>query len=299
MPSNSAAKCRLVVTALAALAAAGWHSRELAAQANDDVSALGLGGGLMIRNMRPTGQPVAPIYDGWYFEPDGSVSLCFGYQSLNLEEDVDVPLGPDNFIEPSGLDGGQPTHFDEVPPEYRRRTCVFTVPVVSVEDVEAVVWTLTTRGIRLSAKASGLPYYRIDEPNQASRSSHAPSVTVVEPAVGRAVLGRSGRVDHAMEIQARVDERVALAVRAVAAPGAPTDMVVRMLWTLHQGPGGVTIEGEDATVSGVSEVRHVTAARFSMPGEYVLRLQAAEWSEGNSFHFHCCFTNAYVRVSVR
>lgn len=299
MPTNSAARCRLVAITLAALAAAFWLPGGLAAQANDDVSALGLGGGLMIRNLRPTGQPVAPIYDGWYAEPDGSVSLCFGYQSLNLEEDVDVPLGPDNFVEPAGLDGGQPTHFDEVPPEYRRRTCVFTVPVASVEDVEAVVWTLTTRGIRLSAKASGLPYYRIDEPNQTSRSSHAPSVTIVEPAVGGAVLGRSNHVDHAREIQARVDERVPLEVRAVPGPGAPSDMVIRMLWTLHQGPGGVTIEEEDATVSGVGEVRHVTGARFSMPGQYILRLQAAEWSEGNSFHFHCCFTNAYVRVSVR
>ena len=170
-----------VAGAMAAAAVVVWPSSDLAAQAVDDVSKLGLGGGLMIRNLRPSGQPVAPIFDGWYIEPDGSISLCYGYMSLNLEEDVDVPLGPDNFIVPSGLDGDQPTHFDEVPPEYRRRTCVFTVPVASVEAADDVVWTLTTRGVRLSAKASGSPYYRIDEPNQPSRNSHAPLVTIVEP----------------------------------------------------------------------------------------------------------------------
>ncbi len=290
---------RVVVSGLTILAAAAWPSCALFGQTDDDLSSLGLGGGLMIRNMRPSGQPVVPIFDGWYAEQDGSISLCYGYQSLNLEEDVDLPLGPDNFIEPSGLDGGQPTHFDEVPPEYRRRTCVFTVRAESVEAADDVVWTLTTRGVRLSARASGSPYYRIDEPNQPSRSSHAPLVMVVEPAVGVAVVGRSNHVERAPGIVARVDERVPLAVRAESGPGAPSDMELRMLWTLHQGPGGVTVEDEDATVSGVGEVSHVTGVRFSKAGEYVLRLQAAEWSEGNSFHFHCCFTNAYLRVSVR
>ena len=69
----------------------------------------------MLRNLRPSGQPVVPIFEGWYSEPDGSYGLCFGYHNLNLQEALDIPLGPDNFIEPARFDGVQPTHFDPVP----------------------------------------------------------------------------------------------------------------------------------------------------------------------------------------
>ena len=35
--------------------------------------------------LRPAGQPVIPIFDGWYENPDGTKSMCFGYKNLNLE----------------------------------------------------------------------------------------------------------------------------------------------------------------------------------------------------------------------
>ena len=286
---------RLLTSALVGVAVAGLCG-EIAAQ---DPTGVSLGGGLMIRNLRPSGQPVVPIFDGWFNEPDGSVSICYGYHSLNLEEDVDVPLGADNAIEPAELDGMQPTHFDEVPPEYRRHFCAFTVNVANPRAADAVVWTLTTRGVSLSAKATGSSYYRIDEPDQPSRAVHAPRVEVLEPVSGAEVRGRSNRIEPGAGFRARVDERVPLSLRALPNPGLPTEMRVRMLWTLHQGPGSVAIEDEDEVVSGVGEVRHVTNARFSEPGEYVLRLQAVDWTDGNSFGFHCCFTNAYVGVSVR
>jgi hypothetical protein len=289
---------RLLASTLAGIVAAAVPSGDVAAQ-DTDLAGVSLGGGLMIRNLRPSGQPVAPIFDGWYNEPDGSISLCYGYHSLNLEEDVDVPLGPDNFVEPSELDGAQPTHFDEVPPEYRRHFCAFTVSVENPEAADAVVWTLTTRGVRLSARATGSPYYRIDEEDQPSRAVHAPRVAVLEPVAQAEVRGRSNRIEPGTGFPARVDERVPLLVRAAPNPGTPAAMRVRMLWTLHRGPGAVAIEEEDAIVSGMGEVRHSTGARFSKPGEYVLRLQAVDWTAGNPFGFQCCFTTAFVRVSVR
>ncbi len=82
-------------------------------------------GDWMLRNLRPSGQPVIPLFDGWYHNPDGTFELCFGFHNLNTAQEVEIPLGPDNFIDPARFDGLQPTHFDEVPSEYRRRFCVF------------------------------------------------------------------------------------------------------------------------------------------------------------------------------
>ena len=42
-----------------------------------------------------------------------------------------------------------------------------------------------------------------------------------------------------------------------------------------------------------------TAATFSRPGDYRLILQVVDNpSEGGSYQFHCCWTNAYVDVTV-
>jgi len=51
-------------------------------------------------------------------------------------------------------------------------------------------------------------------------------------------------------------------------------------------------------VTGMDEVRHTTGAVFPRAGEYVVRLQAVDWRAGNPFGFFCCWTNAYLRVSV-
>jgi len=74
-----------------------------------------------------SGNFVAPFFDGWYRNPDGTVTLSFGYSNLNLTEVVEIPVGPDNFISPAEFDGRQPTFFEppgaraEEPPTRRRR----------------------------------------------------------------------------------------------------------------------------------------------------------------------------------
>src|SRR5258708_14683714 len=60
------------------------------------------------------GQNVAPVFEGWEHNPDGTYSMVFGYLNRNFEEEVDIPLGPDNSITFGGEtfgDRGQPTHF--------------------------------------------------------------------------------------------------------------------------------------------------------------------------------------------
>src|ERR1700739_3683660 len=85
------------------------------------------------------GQSVSPAYEGWEQNADGSFNLLFGYMNTNWEEEPDVPVGPENNIEPGGPDQGQPTHFFP-----RRNRFVFRVRVPKDFGTQDVVWTLTT-----------------------------------------------------------------------------------------------------------------------------------------------------------
>jgi len=88
-----------------------------------------------------SGQTVSPGYEGWEENSDGSFSFLFGYMNRNWQEELDVPVGPDNNIEPNGPDYGQPTHF--LP---RRNRFVFKVRVPKDWGDKELIWTLTTRG---------------------------------------------------------------------------------------------------------------------------------------------------------
>src|SRR5437763_7179925 len=85
------------------------------------------------------GQNVAPAYEGWEQSPDGVKYFVFGYMNRNWEEEVDVPIGPDNGF--SGInvgvaDQGQPTHF--LP---RRNRFVFKVRVPATFTVkDELIW---------------------------------------------------------------------------------------------------------------------------------------------------------------
>src|SRR5882757_3172311 len=86
------------------------------------------------------GQGVSPAYEGYDINPDGTYNLWFGYMNRNYEEEVDIPIGPDNNFEPGG-DLGQPTHF-----VIRRNKDVFKVVVPKDFGDKKLVWTLTAHG---------------------------------------------------------------------------------------------------------------------------------------------------------
>src|SRR3974390_1383702 len=84
------------------------------------------------------GQSVNAAFEGWEQNPDGSYRFLFGYMNSNWEEEFDVPIGPDNNIEPGGPDQGQPTHFFP-----RRNRFVFWVNVPKDLGDKELVWTRT------------------------------------------------------------------------------------------------------------------------------------------------------------
>lgn len=87
------------------------------------------------------GQNVAPAYEGWIANDDGSYSMVFGYMNRNWAEELDVPVGEENFFSPGPEDRGQPTHFRP-----RRNRFVFMVRVPADFGDQEMVWTLTTAG---------------------------------------------------------------------------------------------------------------------------------------------------------
>ena len=252
-------------------------------------------------NLRDYGQPVIPIFDGWWQNPDGMYTLCFSYFSMNLEEVVDIPLGQDNFIEPSRFDGSQPTHFRHVPTgeaKYRRQWCTFTVDVPEDFGSQDVIWTLRNRGQTFTVPGHvASPHYILDEPDSGARGTVAPVMQLVQPASpeGR---GRRQSIDAgplSASATARVGSPLVLTVAVSTPDGASPPDRWWVGWSKHQGPpGSVRFDNQDAFVSDGGRV--TTTATFVEPGSYVLRVAAI--ISHTSFEFHCCWTNGYVRVTV-
>jgi hypothetical protein len=57
------------------------------------------------------GASVTPALEGWYPNSDGTFTILVGYRNRNQSQQMEIPLGPNNKIEPGGP-YDQPTHFD-------------------------------------------------------------------------------------------------------------------------------------------------------------------------------------------
>ena len=104
------------------------------------------------------GQNVAPAFEGWERNPDGSFNMAFGFFNRNCEESLHIPIGPDNNIEPGGPDRGQPTRFFP-----RRGKFIFKVRVPSDFGKNELVWTVTAHGKTEKAYATLRPEYVLDK----------------------------------------------------------------------------------------------------------------------------------------
>ena len=60
------------------------------------------------------GTSITGSFEGWFKNPDGSFSLLVGYFNRNQRQEMDIPVGPNNRIEPGGPDRGGPCHPSSV-----------------------------------------------------------------------------------------------------------------------------------------------------------------------------------------
>ncbi len=248
----------------------------------------------------PKGDEVAPFFEGWYRNDDGTFTLSFGFFNLNSEQVLDIPIGPDNFVEPAEFDGMQPTHFPVRP---RRDRGVFhvTVPASYADGEQAVVWTITANGwTNATPGRVGLEALQLDYGARAMGS--VPPVVRFSPdgPRGQHIQGVWGE-----PITASVGEPLALTLwTEEVSVRAPDDMVntvvdVGVSWFKFQGPAGaVSFDPRRVVVEGGTGEATASAV-FSEPGDYVLRARIDNWNANDSSGGdQCCWTNAYVRVTV-
>ena len=95
-----------------------------------------------------SGQNVAPVFEGWEKNPDGTFSFVFGYLNRNYEERPEIPVGAENMFSPGPADRGQPTHFYP-----RRQQFMFKVTVPADFGSKELTWTLKRDGKTESAVA--------------------------------------------------------------------------------------------------------------------------------------------------
>lgn len=70
------------------------------------------GGALLLGQQIPEprkqfGASVTGAFEGWFSNEDASRSFLVGYLNRNTQQELDIPIGPNNRIEPAGPDMGQ------------------------------------------------------------------------------------------------------------------------------------------------------------------------------------------------
>jgi hypothetical protein len=245
------------------------------------------------------GEGVAPFFDGYYQNDDGSYTFSFGFMNRNTEEVLEIPIGENNQLSPPELNGMQPTYFPPV--RYsgfggRRERGTFTV-TVPAGFADQVVWTLTANGKTYSVPAlTGLAAYELSYSPQAS-GSLMPSVWFAEG--GPISSSREGIVHG--PLSARVGEPLTIDFWTQDR-GEREPVPTVFTWWKHQGPIGSEVTFEPRTAE--SEVpgggKASATATFSMPGEYLLRVRVDNHTDTNDSApgHNCCWSNGYVRVNV-
>lgn len=249
---------------------------------------------LPLEPMKDAGLGITGAYEGWFKSSDGSVRLLVGYFNRNLKQALDIPVGPENRIEPGGPDQGQPTHF--LP---RRQWGVFTIAVPKDFGQKKLTWTLVANG-QTTAIPMGLnPLYEVEPFKDAAQGNTPPIVRFAKSGVALQGPPR----DIASTLSGVAGQPLTLALwatdDAIVDPDRKAgDSPVTIRWSKYRGPGEVTFsEAQPKVDRGDSSA--TTTATFSLPGDYILRAQANDVSGEGGGGFQCCWTNAHVKVSVK
>lgn len=253
---------------------------------------------LPIEPFHDRGQGVTPAYEGWFQNPDGTYSLSFGYFSRNQVQELDVPTGANNRIEPGGPDRGQPTHF--IP---GRQWGIFMVNVPKDFGKNKVTWTLTVNGQTASIPASLDPLWEISPYKEATGNT---------PPVLHFENGESNQGPKPITVNMAVSASNPLPLPLSIADNAklpsanprPRPIPVAITWSKYRGPGNVTFAAtkpaiEKTTGEAAFNGKTSTTATFSEPGEYLLRVVANDLSGPGGGGYQCCWTNAFVKVTVK
>src|SRR5215831_9459284 len=190
------------------------------------------------------GELVAPVFEGWFRDETGTLMLSFGYFNRNFDQELDIPVGPDNKIEPGPADQGQPTHF--VP---RRQWGAFAVPVAKeverrlLAEKKTITWTLRANNQTVTIPANIGSAYAIDALKEPT-VGNTPPVLHFEgaPAPGTGPFGAKTSIKAVAGSPVTVKFKVTDDFKALP---QKRNIGVTLTWARYRGAGAVTIN--DAT----------------------------------------------------
>jgi len=258
---------------------------------------------------RGAGASVTGAFEGWYYNEDGSRTFLVGYYNRNSRQELDIPIGPNNRIEPGGPDRGQPTHF--LP---GRQWGMFTVPVPrDFKPTDEYVWTLVANGETTTIPFRLKPDYVMSPFSEVAVHNTPPvlrfeqngKTTVQGPLASPAAAGaRAAAVGSSLAVSVWVSDDL----KFTSGGGGPVSasrppVVIR--WSKYRGPGAVTFDKArpdveklptgEAAFNGTA----TTSVTFAEPGEYVLHVIVNDYSGDGGGGFGCCWTTGLVKVSVK
>lgn len=250
------------------------------------------------------GQNVQPVFQGWSRNEDGTFDMHLGYLNRNYIEELHIPIGPDNNIEPAGPDQGQPTYFYT-----RAHRQIFSVTVPADFGDKRLVWSLTIRGKTEVAEGWLQPEWEITDEGAGVRDrgeewnrnvpptisiTSASSVAAGAPVNLKASVTDDGLPTPRGRRQLQRNRAIGQEVPPILVPPEGTPEPPKNIPELNvnargrqtrtsppeglstsyivwRGPGAVTFEPEFSMVeNGGAE----TTATFRTPGTYVLRARA-------------------------
>jgi len=269
------------------------------------------------QTIRERGSSVTGAFEGWFFNKDGSQSWLVGYYNRNTKQEFDIPIGPNNRIEPGGPDMGQPTHFGP-----GRAYGIFTLKVPKDFGNKKLTWTLISNGqtnsitfqtksdyivepledpankntpptLKFSADGLGFqgPPIGIAATMNATvgvplelnvwESDEGPKINIPEPGRGRG-RGRGAAAD-------------------APAGGPPPPPPMSLFWSVFRAPSGATVkfDKDRPTLDRANGGKSAANATFSEAGEYILRAQGNDSTGDGGGGFQCCWTNAHIKVNVK
>lgn len=260
---------------------------------------------LTLEPARDAGSSVTGAFEGWFKNPDGTFSLLVGYFNRNRKQEVDVPIGPDNAIEPGGPDHGQPTHF--MP---GRGWGMFAITVPADFGTNKLTWTIAANGKTTVIPLSLKPDWEVSPLVEAAVGNTPPVLSFEEH--GPTVQGprgltieRSAKVGEPLPITVWISDDAKFTSSSSARPkglGPP----VTLRWVMYRGPKPVAFDNDRPAVEKYNlPDRHAafsgkatTTVTFPESGDYVLHVTANDYSGEGGAGFQCCWTTGQLRVSV-
>ena len=182
--------------------------------------------GILMEPLGQAGEAVFPAFEGWGPTKDGGQVLLVGYFNRNKDQELDIPIGPDNRIEPGGPDYGQPTRF-----HVGRQYGVFAITIPKDFGTRKLTWTLRANGHTSTVSFWANPQYWIDFYKNLANGNEPPRIKFSP--TGAAAFGPP------------VQRTVHTLTGAVGQPVTLTAWVADQPPTIHteEGPGGAAAPG--------------------------------------------------------